>query len=144
LSWYTFDGGGAMFTAGGDFELAGTIGQPDAGMPISGGSFELSGGFWPGADAAQPCDPCDANCDGAVDAFDVEPFISVLLGGAGCAPCTGDVNGDGVIDAFDIEPFIDILVNGGPGCSPCAADADGNGVVDAFDIEPFISCLVGP
>jgi hypothetical protein len=110
LSWYTFDGGGAMFTAGGDFELAGTIGQPDAGMPISGGSFELSGGFWPGADAAQPCDPCDANCDGAVDAFDVEPFISVLLGGAGCAPCTGDVNGDGVIDAFDIEPFVNCLV----------------------------------
>jgi hypothetical protein len=56
------------------------------------------------------CDPCDANCDGVVDAFDIEPFINVLLGGMGCASCTGDVNGDGVIDAFDIEPFINCLV----------------------------------
>jgi hypothetical protein len=57
------------------------------------------------------CDPCDANCDGVVDAFDIEPFITLLTGGgSGCAPCTGDVNGDGAIDAFDIEPFIECLV----------------------------------
>ncbi len=56
------------------------------------------------------CDPCDANCDGVIDAFDVEPFISVLLGGPGCASCTGDTNGDGAVDAFDIEPFIRCLV----------------------------------
>jgi hypothetical protein len=56
------------------------------------------------------CDPCDTNCDGVIDAFDIEPFINVLLGGMGCASCTGDVNGDSVIDAFDIEPFINCLV----------------------------------
>ncbi len=56
------------------------------------------------------CDPCDANCDGVVDAFDIEPFITRLLGGGGCNACTGDVNGDGAIDAFDIEPFVDCLV----------------------------------
>ncbi len=31
LSWHTIDGGGEMFTSGGNFELSGTIGQPDAG-----------------------------------------------------------------------------------------------------------------
>ena len=45
LSWYTIDGGGEMFTTGGDYELSGTIGQPDAGE-LSGGSFQLTGGFW--------------------------------------------------------------------------------------------------
>ncbi len=56
------------------------------------------------------CDACDANCDGAVDAFDVEPFIALLLGGAQpCSLCGGDINGDGAIDAFDIEPFVQCL-----------------------------------
>ncbi|MCG3132019.1 MAG: hypothetical protein FLDDKLPJ_02829 [Phycisphaerae bacterium] len=55
LSWFTIDGGGAMRTAGGGFELSGTIGQPDAGpaTPMTGGGFELSGGFWPGAGAPE-------------------------------------------------------------------------------------------
>jgi hypothetical protein len=26
------------------------------------------------------CDPCDANCDGQIDAFDIEPFIDCLVG----------------------------------------------------------------
>jgi hypothetical protein len=56
------------------------------------------------------CEPCDLNCDGVVDAFDIEPFISVLLGGQGCSGCAGDANGDGSVDAFDIEPFIDCLI----------------------------------
>ncbi len=56
------------------------------------------------------CDPCDTNCDGTVDAFDIEPFIDLLLGGPRpCAPCAGDANGDGTVDAFDIEPFIECL-----------------------------------
>lgn len=46
LSWYTIDGGGGR-SAGGDFTLTGTIGQPDAAYG-SGGNFELLGGFWPG------------------------------------------------------------------------------------------------
>jgi hypothetical protein len=57
------------------------------------------------------CDGCDANCDGTVDAFDIEPFIDLLLGAVmPCASCSGDANGDGVVDAFDIEPFINCLV----------------------------------
>ncbi|UCC31662.1 MAG: hypothetical protein JSU86_05160, partial [Phycisphaerales bacterium] len=45
ISRSTIDGGGTMRSTGGDFELSGTIGQPDAGT-LSGGDFELSGGFW--------------------------------------------------------------------------------------------------
>lgn len=45
LTWNTFDGGGAMFSTGGNYSLGGTIGQADAGT-MSGGSYILSGGFW--------------------------------------------------------------------------------------------------
>ena len=47
IDWYTIDGGGAMFSTGGTFELGGTIGQADAGT-LSGGTYTLSGGFWNG------------------------------------------------------------------------------------------------
>jgi hypothetical protein len=56
------------------------------------------------------CNPCDANCDGVVDAFDIEPFINILLGPPACSACAGDTDGNGVVDAFDIEPFINCLV----------------------------------
>jgi len=50
LSWYTIDGGGA-FSTGGSYSLGGSIGQPDAGS-LSGGSYQLNGGFWGGAPIA--------------------------------------------------------------------------------------------
>ncbi len=57
-----------------------------------------------------PCDPCDMNCDGTVDAKDIEFFIDILFNGATpCGSCTGDTNGDGFIDAEDIEGFINCL-----------------------------------
>ena len=108
INWYTVDGGGEMFTTGGSFELSGTVAQPDAGA-MTGGDFELVGGFWPGA-AGGTCDACDMNCDGDVNAIDIEPFLDLLFGGGEpCDTCTGDVNGDGSIDALDIEPFLDCL-----------------------------------
>jgi hypothetical protein len=56
------------------------------------------------------CDPCDMNCDGQIDTFDIEPFLDLLFGGGDpCDECTGDVNGDGDINAFDIEPFLACL-----------------------------------
>ena len=109
LSWWTIDGGGAMFSTGGDFELGGTIGQADANQVVmTGGDFELQGGFW--AVAAAACDPCDMDCDGMVNAFDIEPFLDLLFGGGEpCDTCTGDVDGNGVVNAFDIEPFLECL-----------------------------------
>ena len=34
ITWHTIDAGGTTSTSGGSFELAGTIGQPDAGAAI--------------------------------------------------------------------------------------------------------------
>ena len=56
------------------------------------------------------CDPCDMNCDGIINAFDIEPFLDLLFGpGEPCNTCTGDVDGNGDINAFDIEPFLECL-----------------------------------
>jgi hypothetical protein len=59
------------------------------------------------------CQPCDMNCDGDINAFDIDPFLDLLFGPdpTPCDPagCTGDVNGDGVVDEFDIEPFLECL-----------------------------------
>ena len=58
----------------------------------------------------------DLNCDGAVDAFDIDPFVLALTDPAGyqaafpdCNILNGDCNGDGVVDAFDIDPFVELL-----------------------------------
>ncbi len=48
LSWWTVDGGGGT-VGGSEYTLTGTAGQPDAGAALSGGSYTLYGGFWPGA-----------------------------------------------------------------------------------------------
>ncbi len=48
LSWNTVDSGGGTFSAGEDYRLGGTLGQPDAGA-MAGGEFILSGGFWLGS-----------------------------------------------------------------------------------------------
>jgi hypothetical protein len=47
LSWWTVDGGGHTYSAGGGYELGGTIGQPDAGV-LAGGGYTLSSGYWRG------------------------------------------------------------------------------------------------
>jgi hypothetical protein len=51
LDWWTVDGGGTMFSTGGNYSLGGSIGQPDAGTS-SGGTYALSGGFWGGGATA--------------------------------------------------------------------------------------------
>ncbi len=60
IFWFTIDGGGGAGT-GDVYELSGTIGQADAGPAIAmtGGDFELSGGFWSGA-----VSPPDEGCTG--------------------------------------------------------------------------------
>src|ERR1041385_7115003 len=40
IEWFTIDGGGGTST-GGVYSLGGTIGQPDAGGPMSGGQYSL-------------------------------------------------------------------------------------------------------
>lgn len=74
--------------------------------------------------AAQPgcanTQTCDANCDGNVDNFDIDPFVLALTDPAGYAAaypncdrvCATDVNGDGQVNNFDIDPFVACLVGG--------------------------------
>jgi hypothetical protein len=58
----------------------------------------------------------DMNCDGEVNAFDIDPFVLALTDPDGyaaawpnCNILNGDINGDGVVNAFDINPFVDLL-----------------------------------
>ncbi|MCH8147264.1 MAG: hypothetical protein IH987_04615 [Planctomycetes bacterium] len=108
LSWYTIDGGGVMFSTSddGEYELSGTVGQPDAGGPMVGtveSGYELTGGFW----FAQV--PGDCVFDGAVNLLDHTTFIdcssgpSTLLTGDDC-PCI-DLDQDQDVDLFDFGLF---------------------------------------
>ena len=45
VDWFTIDGGGGTST-GGTLAVSGTVGQPDAGATLSGGTYSLDGGFW--------------------------------------------------------------------------------------------------
>jgi hypothetical protein len=45
IDWYKVSGGGGTST-GGVYSVSGTIGQHDAGGPMSGGNYSLTGGFW--------------------------------------------------------------------------------------------------
>jgi hypothetical protein len=105
ISRSTIDGGGPGapgFSTGADFELAGTIGQPDAGI-MSGGEFELTGGFWFGVP------PDDCNSDGWIDLIDYDDFEECLSGPEGglaepeCNCFDLDVDND--IDLHDVARF---------------------------------------
>jgi hypothetical protein len=61
----------------------------------------------------------DLNCDGQVDAFDIDPFVLALTDTAGyaakypdCDLMLADINDDGKVDAFDIDPFVKLLTGG--------------------------------
>jgi hypothetical protein len=45
ISWFKIAGGGGT-SAGAGYAVSGSIGQPDAGGGMTGGGFEVSGGFW--------------------------------------------------------------------------------------------------
>ncbi len=98
ISRWTIDSGGVIHGQGGSFELSGTTGQPDAGV-LSGGRFELTGGFW----FALP--PADCNDDGLVNLVDTADFVSCMTGPAGRPPgdrcrCF-DVNRSGAVELSD-------------------------------------------
>jgi len=104
LSWHTVDGGGVMFSAGDDYELSGTIGQPDAGA-LANGDYELTGGFW------FALAPGDCNTDGGVNLFDHDSFVACMdpSGPDGGVPpsCTCfDLDDDGDIDLNDFGLFM--------------------------------------
>ena len=120
IDWRTVDGGGEMWSTGGDFELSGTIGQPDANITVmSGGDFELRGGFWPGVAVEPEFAVGDLNCDGSINGLDIDAFVLALTDPAGyetaypeCDVMLADCNEDGSINGLDIDPFVVLLVGG--------------------------------
>ncbi len=110
LTWHTIDGGGG-FSAGGGFELEGTLGQPDAGI-LTGGNFELSGGFWAGAVPQCAC-LGDMNSDGDRNGADISAFVGCVIQGASCV--CADVNGMNGVTLADVTVFVSDLL-AGTGC----------------------------
>ncbi|MGB8370722.1 MAG: hypothetical protein WCF71_15665 [Verrucomicrobiia bacterium] len=45
INWFKIAGGGGT-SAGGAYQVSGTIGQHDAGGPMTNGQYSLTGGFW--------------------------------------------------------------------------------------------------
>ncbi len=113
LDWWTVDNGGDMWTSGGDFELSGTIGQPDAGITMTGGDYELTGGFWVSGVVGLVLCPGDTNCDGRVTFADIDPFVEALAGESAwnqhhpnCPWLNADCSHDGNVTFVDIDPFV--------------------------------------
>jgi hypothetical protein len=109
LSWNTIDGGGATFSTGSQFELGGTIGQPDAGGPMTGGGFSLSGGFWPGA--GPEINTCLADIapprgDGLVNTADL---LLVINSWGACPGCPADIAPAGPPQGDDLVNTADLL-----------------------------------
>jgi hypothetical protein len=104
LDWWTIDGGGDMWTADGDVELSGTIGQPDAAATMTGGEIELTGGFWVVTVVSEP-EPCPGDLDGDGDTDHSD--LGILLANWGCVgsepeDCPGDLDGDFDTDHSDL------------------------------------------
>lgn len=73
-------------------------------------------GFTLGGLALAPFELGDANCDGSVDNFDIDPFVQGLTDPDGwraahpdCDFAVLDTNQSGSVDNFDIDPFVEIL-----------------------------------
>ena len=45
IDWYKVAGGGGT-SSNGQYTVSGTVGQHDAGGPMTGGNYSLTGGFW--------------------------------------------------------------------------------------------------
>jgi len=111
IPWSTIDDGGGT-SNGGAFVVSGTVGQPDAGpgaVGMTGGTFTLVGGFWPGLVYCR----ADFNQSGAVSVQDIFDFLAAWF--AGCTaptpsgPCrfgSADFNGVGGVTVQDIFDFL--------------------------------------
>jgi hypothetical protein len=112
IDWHTIDAGGGI-SGGGGFQLSGAIGQHDAGPSggMSGGSFTLIGGFWPGASTtgAPPC-PADFDASGTVNGLDLAQILAAWTGAATYTPCpppdAQDLNGDCKVNGLDLAMLL--------------------------------------
>ncbi len=79
---------------------------------MTGGNFELSGGFWAGAVPQCAC-LGDMNSDGKRDGADISAFVGCVIQGGSCV--CADVNGMNGVTIADVTVFVaDLLA--GTGC----------------------------
>ncbi len=97
MTWFTIDGGGGILLSG-DLELAGTIGQPDAGVMTS-GDLVLEGGFWAGV---VPTCSADLDGDGFLSGDDFTLFVTWFEAGDPRA----DFDRDGFVSGDDFGAFV--------------------------------------
>lgn len=113
ISWHTVDGGGVMSSTDGQpggLVLSATSGQHDAQVPpvMSGGTFELTGGFWA---VSMVCGcPGDMNADGHKDGRDVQEFTSCMISGGSCT--CADMDGNNVVNTSDVVLYVADLLAG--------------------------------
>jgi hypothetical protein len=81
IDWFTIDGGGGS-SSGGVYSVSGTIGQPDAGVPMTNGQYSVTGGFWALPTAIQ--------VSGA-------PTLTIVPAGAGLAAISWTPNTPGFV-----------------------------------------------
>lgn len=110
--WYTLDAGGATSSAG-EYLIASTLAQPDAGW-MSGGLFTLSGGFWPAFTVDRFC-PGDLNSDLVVNLDDLAQLLGHYGMTVGASYEMGDLDGDGDVDLGDL---VEMLGHYGTVCTP--------------------------
>src|SRR5690349_17134443 len=104
VDWFSIDGGGALLSAGGAYQVSGTVGQPEARsslQPLAGGPFELVGGFWSRSSESTPC-VGDTNADGVVDLTDLATLLANFGTPTGATPAQGDSDSDGDVDLGDL------------------------------------------
>lgn len=115
ITTFTIDAGGGTSSSA-TFTLSGTIGQPDAGTPMTSsapGGIAITGGFWPATNPTPPpsC-PQDFNQDGNLDPDDLGDMINCFFMSPPCAQA--DFNHDGDINPDDLGDFINLYF--GPPC----------------------------
>ena len=125
VTWFTMDGGGAA-NIGGEFAVFGTVGQPDAGNPLAGGVFTVTGGFQvesPGS-GVQVCGDVhpSGGGDGDVDVLDSLRSLKISIGSV--LPTTAEAV------AGDLHPDND-------------PDPDGDGDIDVLDALRNLKATVG-
>ena len=97
---YTIDGGGGKST-GGSFAVEGTIGQHDASNAMTGGTYELVGGFW---GVIGNC-PADFNGDGTTNLDDLQ-LLLFYFGTPSGSPADADGDGDTDLDDLQLLLFL--------------------------------------